>query len=218
MKNLLSKKVSQDDSSRERLLSGAAKLFANKGFDRVSVREIAKESGCNICLVSYYFGGKEKLYQSIFEAFFERISKHIDRTEQTLGDSSRSLSREEFRDELRKHIRFVITEFQFDPAVKVMLHREVMDGFPRTKKIFDNHLRRLRTGMTVLFERGQQAGHIKAKIHVPTFAILLNRGIEAYLVSHTFAKPIREIGIDPIQETKRFVEQLEEIFLKGVLT
>ncbi|MBF2093022.1 helix-turn-helix transcriptional regulator, partial [Flavobacterium psychrophilum] len=43
----------------------AEKLFAEKGFDGTSIRDIAKTAGINIAMISYYFGSKEKLLESV---------------------------------------------------------------------------------------------------------------------------------------------------------
>jgi AcrR family transcriptional regulator len=40
-------------------------LFAEKGFDGTSIRNIAKEAKINIAMVSYYFGSKERLLESL---------------------------------------------------------------------------------------------------------------------------------------------------------
>ena len=49
------------------ILTTAEKLFANKGFDGTSIRDIAEEAGVNIDMISYYFGSKEKLMETIFK-------------------------------------------------------------------------------------------------------------------------------------------------------
>lgn len=53
-----------------RLLQAAKKLFANQGFDGTTIRQICEEAGANIALVSYHFGGKDKIFQAIFETFY----------------------------------------------------------------------------------------------------------------------------------------------------
>jgi len=55
----------QNKTTRENILKTAAKLFAKKGFDAVSIREICREANINICMISYYFGGKKELYNAI---------------------------------------------------------------------------------------------------------------------------------------------------------
>ncbi|AOW10869.1 TetR/AcrR family transcriptional regulator [Flavobacterium gilvum] len=47
------------------ILQVAETLFAEKGFDGTSIRDIAKEANINIAMVSYYFGSKEQLLESI---------------------------------------------------------------------------------------------------------------------------------------------------------
>ena len=53
-------------SVRDRLLDSAEQLFAERGFDGTSIRDLATAAGCNIASVNYYFGGKEKLYVEIW--------------------------------------------------------------------------------------------------------------------------------------------------------
>lgn len=47
------------------ILEIAEKLFAEHGFDGTSVRQIAKEADINIAMISYYFGSKEKLLDTL---------------------------------------------------------------------------------------------------------------------------------------------------------
>jgi TetR/AcrR family transcriptional regulator, regulator of cefoperazone and chloramphenicol sensitivity len=54
------------EGTRSRILSAALKLFAEQGFKKTSIRDIAKYSEANIASVSYYFGDKEGLYRAAF--------------------------------------------------------------------------------------------------------------------------------------------------------
>lgn len=65
------KKVS-DENSKARILDAATALFAQKGFDGTSIREICKNAGVNLCMISYYWGGKKELYQGIIENLLEK--------------------------------------------------------------------------------------------------------------------------------------------------
>lgn len=47
------------------ILEVAEDLFAEKGFDGTSVRDIAGQAGVNLAMISYYFGSKEKLMASL---------------------------------------------------------------------------------------------------------------------------------------------------------
>ncbi len=48
-----------------RILQVAERLFAEKGFDGTSIRDISREAGSNIAMVSYYFGSKEKMLEAL---------------------------------------------------------------------------------------------------------------------------------------------------------
>ena len=54
------------EPARQRLLLTGLRLFAENGFAKTSIRQIAAEAGANVAAVSYYFGSKAGLYKSIF--------------------------------------------------------------------------------------------------------------------------------------------------------
>jgi len=59
------------------IMEAAEKLFAGKGFDGTSVRDIADEAGVNLAMISYYFGSKEKLMESLFKYRGESIKLQL---------------------------------------------------------------------------------------------------------------------------------------------
>ena len=62
----------KDDNSKTRILEAATILFAQKGFDGTSIREICKKANVNLCMISYYWGGKQELYQGIIDDLIEK--------------------------------------------------------------------------------------------------------------------------------------------------
>jgi TetR/AcrR family transcriptional regulator len=58
--------------TREALLDAARAEFAAKGLAGARVSEIAARAGVNKQLISYYFGGKEGLYQAIIDRWHEQ--------------------------------------------------------------------------------------------------------------------------------------------------
>ncbi|MFT3703673.1 MAG: TetR family transcriptional regulator [Agriterribacter sp.] len=52
---------------RTHILEVAEELFAEKGFDGTSVRDIAGHASVNLAMISYYFGSKEKLMVSLID-------------------------------------------------------------------------------------------------------------------------------------------------------
>jgi AcrR family transcriptional regulator len=58
----------QDQETRSRLLQTARRLFPERGYQGVGVREICREAGANIAAVNYHFGGKLGLYTEVVQA------------------------------------------------------------------------------------------------------------------------------------------------------
>jgi AcrR family transcriptional regulator len=57
-----------EDFTKERILDAAEILFAQKGYQAVSVREITSAAECNLAAVNYHFGNKENLYLEVFRS------------------------------------------------------------------------------------------------------------------------------------------------------
>lgn len=56
--------------SRERILTAARAEFAEHGYDKASIRGIAKGAGVDPALVHHYFGPKEKIFGAAVEVAF----------------------------------------------------------------------------------------------------------------------------------------------------
>ena len=65
-----------DNNSKQRILQAATKLFAQNGFDGTSIRQICKEANANVCMISYFWGGKQELYNGIIEDLFEKQTEY----------------------------------------------------------------------------------------------------------------------------------------------
>ena len=57
----------RDTATRARLLAIAARLFAERGFAKVTVRDICRKARANVAAVNYHFGGKLGLYHEVIE-------------------------------------------------------------------------------------------------------------------------------------------------------
>lgn len=62
-----------DPSTRERLLRAGAEIFAAKGFQAATVRDICALAKANVAAVNYHFGGKEGLYAQVLIHFKQII-------------------------------------------------------------------------------------------------------------------------------------------------
>jgi AcrR family transcriptional regulator len=65
---------------RETIIQSAIELFGAKGFEGTSVREIAADANVNVAMINYYFGSKEKLFESVVEyraAFLKTLFEEL---------------------------------------------------------------------------------------------------------------------------------------------
>jgi AcrR family transcriptional regulator len=92
-------------ATREALLDAAEELFAGRGYDRTTVRDIAGQAGVNQALLFRYFGSKEAL----FAAVIARSSR--DQLAETPPDQV-----------LARVLRVILDKTQTaEPAIKIML-------------------------------------------------------------------------------------------------
>ncbi len=61
--------------TRERILGTAERLFAEYGYDGVSIRQIGAAADAQIALINYHFGTKDKLYRAVFENRINPVSE-----------------------------------------------------------------------------------------------------------------------------------------------
>lgn len=62
---------------RQRIAEAAWRMFGERGFDRVTVVDIAREAGVSEATVFNYFPGKEDLFYSRLESFGERLVEAV---------------------------------------------------------------------------------------------------------------------------------------------
>lgn len=63
-----------DDDTMAKVLSAAEVLFAEKGHDKASLRELTARAGVNLAAVNYHFGSKEGLAEAVFESLSRRVN------------------------------------------------------------------------------------------------------------------------------------------------
>lgn len=60
-------------STRDQILDAAQRLFALKGLDPTTIKQIGTESQLNPALIYYYFANKEELYRAVLRRLAENL-------------------------------------------------------------------------------------------------------------------------------------------------
>ena len=140
------------DQRREQMLDAANALFAERGYDEVSVEDIASSAGVTRGLVHHYFGGRKQVYIALLERLgalreeqlpppvgrsararvADSVSRWLDWTEQNRTVWLATLGRGE--DIADPDIRHVVVDL-VRRAVKLLAahHADIADDSPRLR-------------------------------------------------------------------------------------
>lgn len=66
-----------EPDTRQKLMRAAVHVFARKGFEGATVREICSRAKANVAAVNYHFGDKASLYAAVLESIFARAYEEI---------------------------------------------------------------------------------------------------------------------------------------------
>ena len=172
------------------ILQVAEKLFAEKGFDGTSIRDIAKEAKINIAMVSYYFGSKEQLLESIIMSRAAGIKLQLDIL--TLEDL-------EPLQKIHKLIELYIDKINSNRCIYKIMHFE----FSSTQRVInlkaftDLKKGNLKSLETIIHE-GQEKGIFRKDIIVP---LLITTILGTYFHFH-LNRPFYETILDVDTEEK----------------
>lgn len=72
---------------KQAILLAAEKLFAQRGYHAVTIRQIAQEASVPLALVGYYYGPKHDLFYAIFEHWSGTLEERIAALRQIAADA-----------------------------------------------------------------------------------------------------------------------------------
>lgn len=114
---------SKSDSSRDKLIASAELLFAERGYDGASVRDIANAAGVNSALVGYYFRGKEGLISEVYTRHCAPLTRERARLLAEFSESKGGLTLEK------------VIEAFIKPSLEVTTDKNGRSGFTRLRAI-----------------------------------------------------------------------------------
>jgi AcrR family transcriptional regulator len=126
----------REQDTRARLLDAATKLFAERGFSKVPVRDICAAAGANVAAINYHFGGKNGIYESIVQTAIERMQGTTD----TIVAAGRGKSPEQ---QLSAYISIFLQRVvqMRDSWIHQLLTRELADPTPALDMVLSQVLR-----------------------------------------------------------------------------
>jgi AcrR family transcriptional regulator len=183
------------------------KLFAVKGYEGTSVRDIAHEAGVNVAMISYYFGSKEKLFQAVFA---HRISKSKMSLENLLHNSE--LTPEE---KINKLVHDYVDKLIQNPN----FHRITIQGNKDMKDviamIYENKLQNLEL-IKKIIQEGQKKKDFVKNVDVPMLMVTMLGTATHILNNQEFFKIQNKIEDLPEEEVLAIIRKKLTTHLKLV--
>lgn len=195
-----------DHNTRSKLIEIATPLFATKGFSAVSVRELTVAAQINLSAISYYFSGKEGLYQAILE---EQLSPLLQALR--IVASKDSLSPIE---RLTLYADQIADIHRQRPFLARFMNSEVVNATEYGGAIIERHLTQLYQFIQDALQEGIVNGDFRADLNVAFTAISLVGILNFYFIT----KPL--IGkFIPLSENANaeYTVHAFRVFLYGTL-
>ncbi len=198
---------SRFDRRLSQILDYATAVFAEKGYEGASMRDLSRRSGISLAGLYYYFDSKEKLLYFIQKHTFATI---LDRLGEQLAGSSNP--EERLRIFVRNHVEYAVRK---PKAMTVLSHEDdaLRNGYGAELKAIKREYYQLCMGLVEDFARAENL-HLsdsKAKAApglTPRTAVMGLFGMMNWL--YTWYNP----RIDP--NAARLADDLSDLFVEGL--
>jgi len=136
-------------STRDAIFDAAATRFSSRGFDGVSMDDVARDAGVNKAMIYYHFADKLALYRAI-------VGDGLKTMGETVGGIAASLLAP--ADKLDAFIEAFVRMTETRPWMPAMMLREIAEGAPRLDPDTLAHMRGLIGNFAAILKQGQAIG------------------------------------------------------------
>lgn len=193
-------------TAKERIFRASISLFAQKGFNAVSTREIVKKAGVNIAMIKYYFGGKIGILKAIINEAYEKHDKAITRVDKNAKP----------RDHVKTVIMNFIAFFRENTELAIVAFDTIPYDIPEIVELKEKWRKGKRDLLKRLFD--MLGLNINDPVHISLFnGFLGNMVLHHFLGCYYWEKSTRQ-HIMRFDDAfyKRYAEHLTEFYIAGV--
>ena len=191
------------EATRRALLAAGARLFPEKGFDGVSVEDLARRAGVNKALISYHFGGKRGLYVAVLESGFAGMADRLRAIEEAA----------DAREGLHRFFRIFEDMTRERPDFPVLFLREAVSKGIEPAVV--PHLLEIISISRRLAERGRREGLFR-EIDPLLFHFSLVGALGFFLATEPARRRAAARVPFPMPSPQAFIHHLEEMTLRGL--
>lgn len=191
------------------IIQTAEELFADKGFDGTSVRDIAEEAGVNVAMISYYFGSKEKLLEALFTYRAMDSAKKLEDLFQ--------LKELTTLEKVYLMIDYYIDKFQTQHCFhKIMMSEQVNNKRGTTHELIHHFKKRNQQLVKQLIHEGQKNGEFSKNIDVPMLMALLIGTVSHMIATQRFYREINNLMEMPDEQFQKLIKKKLSVQLKFI--
>ena len=195
-------------SGAQAIISAAAELFAQSGFEAVSVAEIANRAGVSKANVFHHFKSKDALY---LEVMSSACQGHAQFTEQLLAADLSSAEK------LRQMIRYDFEDMFANPQRTQLFLREVFncghgEGRRPAEQVFEHNF----NVVVALFKQGQARGEFRADLDPAVAAWVVGSAVMMFFQSRETLRRIPAVHCAECPED--YAEKMLDILLNGLIS
>lgn len=176
--------------TRQRLVEAALAVFARRGFDGASTREIARHAGVALAALPYHFKTKDALWRAAADHIFRQLGERFARSGLLRPDA-----------DLAARLRLLVREFVLFCARHPELHHFMLraggDDSPRLAWLVDTHIRPMIAAVRPLFDAAQAAGLVPPGRSSHLHYMLIGAAAMPYAVAAEFARATGDDPLDP---------------------
>ena len=191
------------------IMEAAEELFAEKGFDGTSVRDVAKEAGVNLAMISYYFGSKEKLMESLFKYRGEFIKMQLE----SMLENKKLSSLEKVYALIDNYIERIMKQQCFH---KIMAREQMVDLKGTTTQLIHELKRTNQELVKKLIQEGQKKGDFKKNIDVPLMMATLVGTTSHLVTTQHYYKKLNNLESLSDEEFKKHIKKKLSNHLKSL--
>lgn len=191
------------EDTKARLLHMATRLFAEQGFDSVSIRQISDAAGVNSAMISYYFGSKQGLYNAVLAQQTGMICGFLKDAEAE-GDP---------REVIRKYGETMLLLHEKNPYLLYYLHREIVDSAEGCS-VFQDLAPLLFRLLASAIRNGIDNGLFRKDLDVFSAVFHLAGIVNAYFMSHRMHTCVSSMMSIPTEAV--YIRQAVDVFLRGI--
>lgn len=191
------------------IMEAAEELFAEKGFDGTSVRDVAKEAGVNLAMISYYFGSKEKLMESLFKYRGEFIKLQL----KTMLENSEMTSLQKVYTLIDHYVERIMKQQCFH---KIMAREQMVHLKGATPKLIHELKRTNQELVQQLIGEGQKKGEFKKNIDVPLMMATLIGTVSHLVTTQHYYRKLNNLESLPDEEFQKHIKKKLSTHLKSL--